>query len=73
MAYDPTLPENNAPIVSAELRNQFAGLNELIAARAPRVDSMSPVSLTISDPPTQGEVQVILDTLNDLINLLHDP
>ena len=30
MSYDPTLPTNNAPIVSAELRNQFAGLKELI-------------------------------------------
>jgi hypothetical protein len=32
MSYDPTLPTNHAPVVSAELRNQFAGLKELIDA-----------------------------------------
>jgi len=30
MAYDPNLPANNSPIVSAELRAQFAGLKALI-------------------------------------------
>ena len=34
MAYDPTKPATNAPIVSAELRTQFAGLKTLIDARA---------------------------------------
>jgi hypothetical protein len=33
MAYDPTLPANNSPIVSAELRNQLAGLKDLIDAQ----------------------------------------
>ena len=28
MAFNPTLPANNAPIVSAELRNQFNGLHD---------------------------------------------
>jgi hypothetical protein len=37
MAYDPTLPANNSPIVSAELRNQFAGLKALIDAQAAQV------------------------------------
>ena len=30
MAFDPTLPATSAPIVSAELRNQFNGLKSLI-------------------------------------------
>ena len=33
MAYDPTLPANNSPIVSAELRNQFGGLKDEIDAQ----------------------------------------
>jgi len=33
MAYDPNLPANHAPIVSQELRNQFAGLKALIDAQ----------------------------------------
>ncbi len=72
MPYDPSLPANNAPIVSAELRDQLAGLKELIDTRAPRVDGQSTIALTISNPPTQAEVQVIYDTLNNLISLLHD-
>jgi hypothetical protein len=34
MAFNPTLPANNSPIVSAELRNQFNGLKSLIDAAA---------------------------------------
>ena len=30
MAYDPSKPANGAPILSAELREQFAGLKQLI-------------------------------------------
>jgi len=32
MAYDPNLPANNSPIVSAELRNQFTGLKAIMDA-----------------------------------------
>jgi len=35
MPFDPTLPANNSPIVSAELRNQFNGLKALIDALQP--------------------------------------
>ena len=34
MPYDPTLPVNHAPIVAAELRDQFNGLKALIDAQA---------------------------------------
>jgi len=30
MAFDPTLPVTNSEVRSAELRNQFTGLKELI-------------------------------------------
>jgi hypothetical protein len=35
MPFNPTLPANNSPVVSAELRNQFTGLKELIDALGP--------------------------------------
>ena len=40
MAYDPTLPANNSPIVSAELRNQFAGLKALIDAQQAQINAL---------------------------------
>jgi hypothetical protein len=38
MAYDPNLPANHAPVVSAELRDQFAGLKALIDAQQAEID-----------------------------------
>ena len=73
MPYDPTLPANNAPVVSAELRNQFAGLNDLIAARAPRVDSVTPLSLTLTDPVDINDLQAIANKLDELIAALQQP
>jgi len=42
MAYDPTKPANGAPIVSAELRNQFAGLKELMDAMQLQLSPLLP-------------------------------
>jgi hypothetical protein len=42
MPYDPTLPANHSPIVSAELRNQFAGLKELIDALQEQLSPLVP-------------------------------
>ena len=64
--YDPGLPADGSPIVAAELRGQFAGVHyplDLVAA-------MAPLSLTISNPPTQAEVQAIVSKLNELIYAL---
>ena len=75
MPYDPTKPANNAPIDSAELRNQFAGLNDLILERvsyadlydginanaAGSVTSLGLPNFTVSNPPTQAQVQAIAD------------
>ena len=80
MAYDATKPVNGAPIVAAELRNQFAGLNDDIQQRALSVDvqdsinaqsagsvvSLSPPNFTISNPPTQAQVQAMADYLSQL-------
>ncbi len=40
MAYDPTKPANGAPIVSAELRNQFAGLKTLMDTQAAQIATL---------------------------------
>jgi hypothetical protein len=85
MAFDPTLPLNNSPIVSAELRGQFTGLKALIDAlpasqamtdainsqTAGNTGGMSSLNLPISNPPTQAQVEAIQDHLNALIDLLN--
>jgi hypothetical protein len=84
MAFNATLPQTNAPITSAELRAQFTGLKTLIDAvpTSPNMASaitnqvaadlvgVTPLSLSISNPPTQAQVTAILDRLNLLITRL---
>jgi hypothetical protein len=40
MAYNPNLPANNSPIVSAELRSQFAGLKALVDAQQAQITAL---------------------------------
>jgi hypothetical protein len=85
MPYDPSKPANNSPIVAAEMRNQLAGLNDLIDQRVIYSDlydginanSSGPIAgvvdelvLTVSNPPTQAELQAVVDKLNALITAL---
>ena len=85
MAYDPNKPVNGSQISSSELRNQFAGLKELIDEKANTADLMAAIvpnssgptagqidylNVAASNPPTQAEVQAIVDKFNDLIVLL---
>lgn len=85
MAFDPTLPVNNSLIASAELRNQLNGLKTIIDANsaaasgalataingtARNPDSVTTLSQTISNPPTQAQVLAIQNKLNELINAL---
>jgi hypothetical protein len=81
MPYDPTLPVDHSPIVAAELRAQFNALNDLIVAlptsdamfdeldaqAAGACKSVTELNLTVSDPPTQAEVQAIADKLDLLL------
>jgi hypothetical protein len=124
MPFNPALPTFGSPITSAELRDQFNGLKDLIdtipvgppgpegpegppgpqgadgnqgadgpegpegpqgppgdvsqqqlddaiAGTANNVDGIEPASVTVSDPPSQAEVQAIVDKLDELINALH--
>lgn len=83
MPFDPNKPAPNSPIVSAELRDQFNSLNADIQSRATQsqlVDAINASSnnsnsvptldIVVGDPPSQGEVQSIVDKLNELINAL---
>ena len=81
MAYDPNLPASHSPIVSAEFRVHFNALKALIDAKldlsaaqdaialnsANNVDTFTPLTLTVSNPPTQAQVQAVVNKLNDLI------
>jgi hypothetical protein len=85
MPFNSTLPANNSPISSAELRGQLNGLNDNIDAAvesllqnintntAANVNAVEELGLSISDPPTQGEVQEVLSKLNELIAALKRP
>jgi len=83
MPFDPTLPVNNSLISSSELRNQLNGLkssidnvevelNNAIAGTAlnPAVNLLGQ---SISNPPTQAQVQAIQNKLNELINAITRP
>jgi len=87
MAFNATLPQTNAPIASAELRAQFTGLKTLIdavptssvmsdailAQITTLLSGVSPLNLTISNPPTQAQVQAVANRLDLLINTLKTP
>jgi hypothetical protein len=70
MPFDATLPKNNAPIVSEELRNQFQGIQDNIDSVREQLQSVQPLGLTVSNPPTQAQVQAIANKLDELINSL---
>ena len=63
MPLDPNLPANNSPIVAAELRGQFHAIAQHMAATT----NMDMLEMTVSDPPTQAEVQAIATKIDDLI------
>jgi len=83
MAYDPNLPANNAPIVSAELRNQFAGLKALIDAQQAQITAlqyalagkalipqMPEFDPSIDDPPTAANLQEFKGYISDMAQQL---
>ncbi len=70
MAYDPTKPVNNAPVVSAELRNQFAGLKTLIDARPHRVDDVDGLGMSSNATHDPAQLQAVADKLDELLDAL---
>ena len=86
MSFDANKPANNAVVSSSELRDQFNGLNGLLSARAWEDDcvnrynacainpaAVESLMLTVSDPPTQSEMQAVLDKLNEVLMALKRP
>ena len=83
MPFDPSLPVNNSLISSSELRNQFNGLNNLIDNVQNQLSSeidgtavnpaVNTLGQSISNPPTQAQVQAIQNKLNELINAITRP
>jgi hypothetical protein len=83
MPYNPALPANGSLITAAELRAQLAALHADIQTRATSADlagqiggtsansnGVATLGMSVSDPPTQGEVQAIADKVDELINAL---
>jgi hypothetical protein len=67
---DPNLPADNSLIVSGELRGQFQAIQNSLDDIRGRLITLTPLGLTVSDPPTQADVQAIADKLDELINTL---
>ena len=68
---DPTLPADNSPLSSGEMRGQFQAISGMFEDIRGRLTSLTPLGLTVSNPPTQAEVQAIADKLDELINTLN--
>jgi hypothetical protein len=87
MPFDPTLPVNNSLISSSELRNQLNGLKSIIDLNASndavaltnaiagtaQNPAVNVLSQSISNPPTQAQVQAIQNKINELINAITRP
>jgi hypothetical protein len=83
MPFDPTLPVNNSLISSPELRNQLNGLKSLVdnvevelnnAIAGTAVNpAVNLLGQSISNPPTQAQVQAIQNKINELINAITRP
>jgi hypothetical protein len=84
MAFDPTKPANNTPLDAAEMRSQFTALKTLIDGKTSASEvsgqifteaagsclAVSGLGMTVSNPPTQAQVQAIADKIDELIDTL---
>jgi len=87
MPYDPSLPADHARVVAAELRNQFTGLadqidecitsaemeTEMFANTAGSLATVAKLNLTVSNPPTQAQLQAIADKIDEIITQAQRP
>ncbi len=70
MPFNPALPADHAPIVAAELRTQFQEIQNNVDAVREVLTFVEPLGLTVSNPPTQAQVQALANKLDELINTL---
>ena len=62
---------NNSPLVSGEMRGQFQAISGMFEDIRGKLISLTPLGLTVSNPPTQADVQAIADKLDELISGLN--
>ena len=67
---DPSLPADNSPLSSGEMRGQFQAIQNSLDDIQARLTAVAPLELVVSGSPTQAEVQAIADKLDALINAL---
>lgn len=70
MPFDPALPADASLVSASELRNQLNALNDYCNQLS--VDKVSALTVTtlsqtISNPPTQAQVQALQNKLNEVI------
>ena len=73
-AFNPAIPVDGSVIDAGELRTQFGVLEDEIQMLDLRMEvqeqrgfGIDPLSVTITEPPTQEQVQTVVDKLNELI------
>jgi hypothetical protein len=78
LSFDPTLPVDGSLISAVELRNQLNSLDAEISdannnaeGRAFKPSTVALLGLTVSNPPTQAQVQATADKLDELITRLN--
>ena len=65
------MPADNSPIFSGEMCGQFQAIENSFEDICARFLALTPLGLTVSNPPTQAEVQAIADKRDELINTLN--
>jgi len=76
MAFNPNLPAANSPILSAELRGQFNGLQENIQARAFEDDCVNRTLGCAVNPASVGlldgseDLSAVIAKVNELVTAL---
>ena len=68
---DPSLPADNSPLSSGEMRGQFQAISGMFDDIRGKLIALTPLGLTVSNPPTQADVQAIADKLDELISALN--
>ena len=68
---DPSLPADHSPLVSGEMRGQFQAIQNSFDDLRARLIALTPLGLTVSNPPTQTDVQAIADKLDEMMNTLN--
>jgi hypothetical protein len=67
---DPSLPADHSPLSAGEMRGQFQAIQNSFDDLRARLIALTPPGLTVSNPPTQADVQALADKLDELINTL---